>query len=149
MDTGQPIDAITLDRTAAALINVTGSLTGRFGLAGLEQGTGQRRGVPGWITVEWIAGTERNICGEALVGSDLIRLYPNVRGCRCAGNQAAIDMVTVKHELGHVLGYYHTSDRGDLMYGQNQGQCDAQPSAREIYHASLAYGQPNGSLEPR
>jgi hypothetical protein len=51
---GSPIDAFTLDQTAAALINTAGALTGAFGLAGLEQGTGTKAGQPGWITVSWL-----------------------------------------------------------------------------------------------
>lgn len=146
-DSGAAIDSRTLDITAAALINTAGSLTGVFGLAGLERGTDTKQGQRGWITVRWSTLVE-NVCGRALVGGDLVTLYPKQPGCRCSGNPAALDMATVKHELGHALGYWHTDNRDDLMYAGNFGECDKNPTAREIYHASIAYGRPFGSVAP-
>src|SRR4026208_704588 len=54
-DNGGTIDAVSLDQTAAALLNNAGEMTGVFGLAGLEQGTNTRQGRTGWITVRWSA----------------------------------------------------------------------------------------------
>lgn len=146
-DAGRPIDAVTLDHTAAALINVAGSLTGVFGLAGLERGTETREGVRGWITVRWSAQAE-TFCGLGYVGGDLVILAPRTPGCRCDGNPASINPSTVKHELGHALGFWHTPHREDLMYVGNEGLCDQQPSAREVYHASVAYTRPIGITAP-
>lgn len=146
-DGGAAIDAVTLDLTAAALINVAGSLTGVFGLAGLERGTDTREGQRGWITVRW-SQREEKFCGWGHVGGDLLVLAPRTPGCRCSGNPATIDQSTVKHELGHVLGFWHTDSRHDLMYFQNVGACDANPSPREVYHARIAYDRPIGSPAP-
>lgn len=153
-DAGRALDTFTLDQTAAALESTAGSLTGVFGLAGLERGTETREGQPGWITVRWAAAEELvfngeySVCGRGFIGGDLMILYPRSPGCRCAGGPA-VRLATVKHELGHVLGFWHTSHRDDLMYaGGTRGNCDQQPSAREIYHAALAYQRPIGSLAP-
>lgn len=151
-DAGRPIDTFTLDHTAAALESVAGSLTGVFGLAGLERGTDTRQGQYGWITVRW-AGTEEliydgqySVCGRGYIGGDLMILYPRSPGCRCSGGPA-VNLATVKHELGHVLGFWHTDNRDDLMY-PNFRQCDLQPSDREKYHAAVAYTRPIGSHAP-
>lgn len=146
-DAGKAIDAFTLNETAAALINVAGSLTGTFGLAGLEQGTGTRQGQPGWITVRW-SDQSSPFCGTGQYAGELIMLYPKTPGCRCSGGPQ-VRLKTVKHELGHVLGFYHTDSREDLMYTGNQSTCDINPSAREVFHARIAYGQALGSLDPR
>lgn len=146
-DNGAPIDPITLDHTAAALINTAGALTGVFGLAGLERGTDTRQGQRGWITVRWSDRTDVNACGTAAVGGGLIMLYPR-NNCRCPGHAAIMEMATIKHELGHALGYWHTDNVNDLMYRQSFGECDKVPSAREVYHAALAYTRPIGSLAP-
>jgi hypothetical protein len=146
-DAGQPIDAVTLHFTEAALIDVAGQLTGVFGLAGLERGTETREGRPGWITVRWSA-REEAFCGMGYVGGDLLVLAPRTPGCRCGGNPAAINQSTVKHELGHLLGFWHTDSPHDLMYVGNAGACDQQPSEREKYHAAIAYGRPIGSAAP-
>lgn len=152
-DAGRPIDTFTLDHTASALENTAGSLTGVFGLAGIERGTDTREGVPGWITVRWAASQELifdgqySVCGRGHVGGDLMILYPRSPGCRCSGGPA-VRLSTVKHELGHVLGLWHTSHREDLMYAVGTGQCDHNPTEREKYHAAVAYSRPYGSSAP-
>lgn len=144
-EAGRPMDALTLDQTTAALINTAGSLTGVFGLAGLEQGTQTREGQAGWITVKWMADAT-GYCGYGAFAGGLITLAPRTPGCRCAGGPA-VALATVKHELGHVLGFYHSDNRNDLMYKQLT-VCDQNPSAREQFAARVAYSMPNGSLDP-
>lgn len=145
-DAGIAIEARSVDRAADALINTAGSLTGVFGVAGLERGTDTRQGQVGWITVRWAAFNDPLACGRAAVGGDLITLYPRTPGCRCDGLEVSVR--TVKHELGHALGFYHTGVREDLMSGIADGKCDADPSPREVYHAAIAYGRPIGSAAP-
>lgn len=150
-DAGAPIDTLTLDQTAAAIASVTGQLTGAFGIAGLERGTETRLGQSGWITVRWShqpleSSPTRSVCGEAPVGGDLLTLYPRSRFCRCGGGPA-VTLSIVKHEMGHALGFWHSDAREDLMY-PTYNACDQQPSAREVYHAGLAYTRPIGSLAP-
>ena len=145
-DAGKAIDAFTLNETAAALINTAGKLTGVFGLAGLEQGTGTREGQAGWITVRWSAQPSQ-YCGFGYYAGDLMILYPQTAGCRCSGGPQ-VRLKTVKHELGHVLGFYHTDSPDDLMF-QGGSACDRDPSPREVFHARVAYSQENGSFNPR
>lgn len=144
-DAGAAIDALTLNGTAAALESVAGLLTGRFGLAGIERGTDSRQGHRGWITVRWSAAPDA-ACGRASVGGDLITLYPKTIGCRCSGGPAVAPVI-VKHELGHALGFWHTNNANDLM-GNGHTVCDMQPSARERYHAAIAYARPVGNMDP-
>lgn len=151
-DVGRAIDDRTLDETAAALINVAGSLTGTFGLAGMERGHGSRLGQRGWITVSWHSGTSAtspNACAEAFVGGDQMTIYYRRGGsCRCAGG-GAIKPLIVKHELGHALGFHHTDSLSDLLHNGGHSACDMEPSERERFHARVAYGQPIGSWDPQ
>jgi len=150
-DAGAAIDTFTLNETARALENTAGSLTGVFGLAGLERGNGTRKGQAGWITVSWSdRPNERDanysICGTAQIGGTELALYPKSRFCRCGGGPAVV-LSIVKHELGHALGFYHTDSRSDLMF-PTYSACDTEPSEREKYHAALAYQRPIGSSAP-
>lgn len=146
-NSGAPIDSLTLDTTAAAISNVAGQLTGgRFGIAGLERGAGTRIGQPGWITVEWSRDTSTGQCGRTGVFSgDLVTLFYLNRLCACGGS--SMRPGTVKHEIGHAMGFYHTDNPTDLMYPAS-GACDRNPSAREMYHAAIAYSRPINTAVP-
>lgn len=150
---GKAIDARTLDDTAKALEESAGEMTGKFGLAGLERGTGQRLGQPGWLTVWWYpqALNPNRICGFAdqigVEGASIV-LYPYQANCGCDRYQIAPRVV--RHELGHALGFWHTDRGDDLMYGGTWmlSLCNTGMTAREIYHAGLAYDRPIGSPAP-
>lgn len=145
-EAGAPIDAVTLDTVAAALINTAGVLTGRYGLAGLERGTESREGMTGWLTVKWPTTTDA--CGRSFVGLDggSIELNYKTPGCGCGASK--MRPRTAKHELGHALGFWHTGDPNDLMSGLPVNECDRSPSAREIAHAAIAYARPVGNVDP-
>lgn len=146
--TGATIDAITLNQTSAALESVAGSLTGVFGLAGIERGTGTKEGEVGWVTVHFTNDPERRFCGRGSIGGGWLDLYTNTDGCRCSGGAAVMPLI-VKHEMGHVLGFRHTDSVSDLMHSGGHTTCDMNPSDREMFAARVAYSQPNGSLDPK
>lgn len=155
---GKAIDSRMLDQTAKALDESAREMTGKFGLAGIERGTDRRVGLAGWLTVQWLpqALNPQRICGQAYIGLEggTLDLFPYQQGCGC--ENFGMSPRIVRHELGHALGYWHTDDPRDLMYTPRFGTewsnwrpaCNVSMSAREIYHASVAYDRPIGSPAP-
>lgn len=140
-ESGGAIDAVTLDTVQNAMIQTASLWTGgKFGLEGVLRGTDTREGQTGWITVKWPATAERApACGRSEVAVDGGWIELNYKVTSCACNGSAIRPRTVRHELGHALGYWHTDSPNDLMSGLQVFGCDAQPSARELQAASYQY----------
>jgi hypothetical protein len=148
-DAGQAVDAVTLDTTAAALINNAGIWSGHvFGLAAMEQGMETREGVSGWLTVKFTNPPEAGICGRAQVGSDGGWITLNAIGPNCGWHGSRVAPLTTIHELGHAFGYWHTGVKTDVMYGGNWSNGDLQPSAREQEYARYVYSRPIGNTDP-
>lgn len=149
-DGGNPVSAALLGQTAAALINTTSQWAGgAFGLAGLERGTDTRTEQIGWITVGW---NTSGVCGRTA----LTRIGPThpqeISSMTIVMNHARPECtcgpLVTKHELGHAMGYLHTDSDGDLMAATFQGVCDKPLSAREAFHARVAYSMAPGSPSP-
>ncbi len=146
-EAGNAIDFATLNTVQTAMRDVAAIWGGgQFGLAGIEQGTSTHEGQAGWLTVKWPNPSAGDICGRAQVGVDGGWIELNyLHGGTCACGASKIRPRTAKHEIGHAFGYWHTDSDGDVM--RNPGPaCDADPSARESYHAMLAYQTPIGAM---
>jgi hypothetical protein len=147
-DAGSAVDARTLDSTENAIRQTLPAWTPYQ--AQITRGSETHVGQAGWLTVVYKAATTNGFCGQsdvALEGGS-IDLYYRVGGnCRCAG-VSEIRPRTVRHELGHAMGFYHTDSTADLMSGASVTGCDAQPSARELSAAAIAYSRPVGNSDP-
>ena len=58
--------------------------------------------------------------------------------------------MVVRHELGHVYGYWHTGSPADVMDGGEwpDESCDLRPSPREVEHAKYMYSRTAGNTDP-
>ncbi len=116
---------------------------GAFGIAGVQRGIGTREGQPGWLTVRFV-GAASGHCGRATVGVDGGYLELDVFTANCGCGASKIRPRSILHELGHAFGYWHTDAPTDVMFHLSL-TCEATPSARELYHASIAYQSPLGT----
>ena len=149
-DAGAAIDEKTLDSTEATIRETIPMWTaGTLKAFTIERGTEERVGWDAWITVRWpsVAGPE-GICGSADVGrpGGEIRLYYK-SNCSCPSGPQ-VRPRTVRHEVGHAMGFWHTDSPTDLMAGIGVAGCDQRPSPRELAHAAIAYHRPVGNLDP-
>lgn len=146
-DAGAAIDPTTIRTTIDAVWSVGTSWTGgAFGIVDVPSGTEDHTGQAGWLTVTWLHTPDPAYCGLSDVGRDGGAIVLS-RNPSCACGASAMQPSTVRHELGHAFGFYHTGDAGDLMSGLGS-RCDQQPSARELYHAAIAYKRPVGNADP-
>jgi hypothetical protein len=152
-EAGSPLTEATLAAIETVLRDGVPRWTGgALGTPAIERGTGTREGQSGWITVKFPFPGNPSYCGHAQVGVDggWIELETHGNGSLCRTSSSLIAPRTIRHELGHALGFYHTGDSGDVMSGLTWflSQGDDLPTARELYHAALAYKRPVGNRDP-
>ena len=149
-EAGKPMDSELLDLVEAALRDSAPLWSAdRHSLEVIERGPETRLGESGWVAVVFPGQVVAGGCGKATLGSTTGRMELNYlnSGCSCDGHIVASR--TVRHELGHVYGYWHTRVRGGVMSKNwTTRQCNGMPSTREIEHAKYMYSRASGNVDP-
>lgn len=134
-DAGTALDAKTLDVAEAAIREAVPAWTAGSLAAVIERGAGTKDGTVGWITIHWqsshnLSTSDTAFCGNSDVGRSPGKINLTYAGvCRCPGSE--IRPRTVRHEIGHAMGFWHTGNANDLMSGLSVDECDRQPSDRK------------------
>lgn len=125
----------------AAAREVVPALTGgKFQVQAWDTGEGTRPPTNGWIVISRI--DEPTGCGRATVGSPAGQIWINFGNDRCDPGLLS----TLRHELGHALGFYHVEEAGSLMKIPRP-VTDNQPTALERRHAAIAYHRSAGNQD--
>jgi hypothetical protein len=146
---GRPIGNDTIDPVVDTLTqSIVDWSGGTFLQPIVERGTDSRESVSGWQTVKWDSDANGQHCGMADIAREggVITFWPRTPGCRCAG-QPSIAPPVVRHEVGHMMGFFHSSNQSDLMY-PFAVDCRHEITARERRHAAIAYQRPIGNVDP-
>jgi hypothetical protein len=147
-DAGTPIDVKTLDMTEVTIRAIVPTWTaGRLSVGVFERGTDVRAVQTGWLNVAWLS-TPDNACGTSPVGAwfgGTIKLHYRSGRCQCGGYQ--MQPATVRHEVGHAMGMWHTGLAADLMSGLGS-TCEKDLSAKEREYADYLYRRSNGNVAP-
>ena len=115
----------------------------------IQEGNGMR--AENWITIEGVKeqdyGTSWS-CSNAFIPEQgtASASVGSIHGCILLGmdREEGSTQQTILHELGHAMGFWHTSNERTLMFNASSHR-NRTFSAQEQYHTQLAYRHPRGT----
>lgn len=147
--TGSPLEAAEVALVVQALREAVPQMTGgRFVTAAVETGDTPRENRRDWINVSFIYDPKGEFCGQSFIGANPGTITMNYDRCALDCGSLKVAPETIVHEVGHALGFWHTSGNG-IMNTFRMRRCgNLQFTEQERLHARLAYTRAQGNLDP-
>ena len=125
-----------------AVPQVTG---GQFEAGIIEIASQSRQRRADYVNVVFVHKPDADYCGQALVGANPGEITMNYDVCR--SSCGAFSPETLAHEVGHAMGFFHTTGPG-IMHADRVRRCsNLQFSDDERVHARVAYARSPGNTD--
>jgi hypothetical protein len=145
---GQPLFPSEIELIQQVIRDTVPQLTaGQFSAGTIEVAAGARARRADFINVSIVYEPNEDYCGRAVVGGNPGEITINYERCRTRACGQFPPQV-IAHEVGHAMGYWHTSAEGIMNPYASPHCTNVRFSADELLHARVAYARPPGNQDP-
>jgi hypothetical protein len=142
--TGGVISASELAVIQAAVHAAVPQMTGgAYSVAAFSSGAGAKTAAD-TIAVSFVNEPAADFCGQAVIGANPGSITINYGRCGCSAIGFSAEIVA--HEVGHAMGFRHTSS-GIMSPDRARGCDNTAFTPTELYHARIAYSRQPGNMD--